>query len=153
MIKYEDKNRLGETGCHSKRQMDLLILNTPRRQHWTWADLRLWPRAHEWVLSVSFEILMWSLTKKKIIIESWEAVDPKEPVKLTALQQPITNAGAPVTNDPYFSPKRTYSMDLAGEIAVWCFTLCGNASYYFLEIFCLWSEDEKLYLALKMFQQ
>lgn len=65
MIKYEDKNRLGETGCHSKRQMDLLILNTPRRQHWTWADLRLWPRAHEWVLSVSFEILMWSLTKKK----------------------------------------------------------------------------------------
>lgn len=55
----------------SKRQMDLLILNTPRRQHWTWADLRLWPRAHEWVLSVSLKFWC-DLWTKKIIIESWE---------------------------------------------------------------------------------
>lgn len=64
---------------------------------------------------------MWSLTKKKNNkkkIESWEAVDPKYPVKLLALQQSVTNAGPPVINYHFFSPKRAYSMDLAEEVAV-----------------------------------
>ena len=151
MIKYEGKNRLGETGCNSKHQMDLLILNTPRGS----TELRQTSGCgHMHMNGCSMFLLkfwcdLW-LKKKNRILGSCGS---KRACKAYSFTTARHQRRSPSDEWSLLLPKENlFSGSSRGNCCV-MFYIVWECFLLFLEIFCLWTEDEKLYFALKMFQQ